>query len=565
MTTLVFDGFAEWLVGLLGRMAQQAVTSMLETLLDATTRVSFIDGWWIEPQAQELVQAVLALAGGLMVVFLLLALLQSLLAGDPGMALRAAAVDAPVSVFGTIVLGVAVTAVVQATDAAAGVVLDGGEEVAQALATLATPMAGTPLSGLLVGLFALGAFLIWVELVVREALLYLLVAFAPLMLAGRVWPAARGVWKRTVEVGFAIIVSKFVIAFALRLGATAVNTGTRDGVDLAGQLGGTVLLLVAAFMPYTLFRLLDVAADAARAQGVATAPWRAGMAALQTGFYLRGLNSLAGSGGAAGSGGGGGAVVGAPGGPPALGPGSTARPLPPGDPTRGAVGPGARALGPGPRALGPGPRALPPGDGSSAAGGSPPPPEGGSPPPASPPPAPPPGRGPAGAGSSGARPAPSTGGNGGPLAVSPPAPPSAPAAPARPTRLRTPPGDSAGITGGAASAAPAAAAASAAPAAAAGPPAAAIPPRPAASAGQASPTGHLGKVQGPRGPVRPVGAPRSRPAAPPTTGASRPTTTASPPPPSPPAAPPAPRPRPVGPVQPLRPHIPPAPHRRSLS
>lgn len=477
MTSFVFDSFTEWLVALIGRLAGQAVEQLLAALLESTTRVSFVDGWWVEPRARALAEVVLALAAGSMVAFLLLAAVQGLLAGEPGMTVRAVVVEAPVSVFGMVVLGGVATLLLDATDAAAALVLGGGDEVAQALRTLAAPAAITPLTGVLLGLFSLGAFLVWVELVVREALLYLLIALAPLMLAARVWPAARGAWRKTVEVGLALTLSKFVVALALQLGAVMVNTGARDGVDLAGLLGGTVLLFVAAFMTYTLFRLFDVVAESSRAQGISGAPFRAAMQAAQTGYYLRGLRGL-GGGGTEGS------SQGAPAGSPADSSGSRA--LPAGQVRQGlAHGRRPPELGPGPRAIGPG--------GPDGGGPPGPDPQGSGP---SGPPAPAAGGGP-GASAFGIPPPVSTGSGTGRSVRRSGATPSGSPTPA--TSPRTQRGDSAGIN-------------------AAPPGRAALPPPPTsmpAAAGRRSeppPTARPADAPRPaRQMVRPVGAPPPKP------------------------------------------------------
>lgn len=503
MTSFVFDSFTEWLAALIGRLAGQAVEQLLASLLASTTRVSFVDGWWMEAQARSLAEVVLALAAGSMVAFLLLAAVQGLLAGEPGVTVRAVVVEAPVSVFGIVVLGGLATLLLDATDAAAALVLGGGDEVAQALRTLAAPTAITPLTGVLLGLFALGAFLVWVELVVREALLYLLIALAPLMLAARVWPAARGAWRKTVEVGLALTLSKFVVAFALQLGAVMVNTGARDGVDLAGLLGGTVLLFVAAFMTYTLFRLFDVVAESSRAQGISGAPFRAAMQAAQTGYYLRGLRGL-GGGGTEGS------SQGASPGFPADSSGSRA--LPAGQARQG-LPPGRRPpeLGPGPRAIGPG----------SPDGGGPPGPDplGSGPPGPSGPPAPAAGGGPGASALGGPSPVPAGSGTGRSVRRSGATPSGSPT-PA--TSPRTQRGDSAGIN-------------------AAQPGPAAPPPAPRSGPPTAMPAA-AGRRSKPPPPARPADAsPLARQMVRPV-GA---------PPPKPP------------PAQPSRPPLPPAPHRRS--
>jgi len=300
MSSLILDGFSAWVEGLLARVATQVLQQMLGVLLDATTRVSFTSGWWTEPSAQEVLRLVLALSAALMVGCLLLALLQGLLAGDPGSVLRAVVIEAPVSVLGIVVLTAVAAALLDFTDAASGAVFGDGSEISRAVGNLTRPGGGA-LNGLLLALVALGGFLLWAQLVLREALIYLLVAVAPLLLAARVWPTARSAWNKAVEVGLALILSEFPIALALRLGAAAVNGGVEDGIDPAGVLGGGVLLLTAAFMPFTLLRLFDVVQAAAVAQGVTGAPARSAMQAMQYGYYLRsgGAGALLGAGRAA--------------------------------------------------------------------------------------------------------------------------------------------------------------------------------------------------------------------------------------------------------------------------
>lgn len=425
----MFDGFAEWLLQVVGRAVGQVVGELLAAL-ESTTRVSFTSGWWTEPQSQDVVGMIGGLAAALLVICLFAALVQGLLAGQPAMVLRAVAVEAPVSVFMMVVLAAGATLLLQFTDAASAAVFGGDGAVAQALTTIATPaMGNSALSGILLALFGVGAFLVWLELVVREALIYMVIAVAPLVLAARVWPAMQPAWRKLVDVGIALILSKFFIALALRLGAAAVNTGSTDGVELSGLLTGSSLMLVAAFMPFTLLRLLDVMGAAAVAQGISGAPARAAKEGIQLGYYARGLHALArggtpaaaaaGAGGGAGGPGGGPGELGAgarpaglgPGPGPAggLGPGSRPPRVGPGPRPGGALGPGPRGVGPGARGIGPGPRGIGPGTrgtgpgtravapGSSSAGGAAAGPGGSGPPPEEPGGvAPPPGGAPSG-------------------------------------------------------------------------------------------------------------------------------------------------------------------------
>src|SRR4029077_1520062 len=78
----------------------------------------------------------------------------------------------------------------------------------------------------LLGLVAvIGAFLLWVELLIRASLLYLLLALSPIAYAAFVWPAARRMLKRLAELVLALIISKLVIAIALAVAASALTKG----------------------------------------------------------------------------------------------------------------------------------------------------------------------------------------------------------------------------------------------------------------------------------------------------------------------------------------------------
>ena len=66
--------------------------------------VQFSAGWWASDRTQSVLHAVGTLAGLLLVAFLLLALIQGLLAGEPTAMVRAAVLELPMSVLGTVVL-----------------------------------------------------------------------------------------------------------------------------------------------------------------------------------------------------------------------------------------------------------------------------------------------------------------------------------------------------------------------------------------------------------------------------------------------------------------------------
>jgi hypothetical protein len=204
-------------------------------------------------------------------------------------------------------------------------------------------------------------------LVVRSALIYIVVALAPIVFATRLWPATKGASRKLLDLLVALIVSKLVIAVALSVAAAAaVGTGSGGEVTslpepevFAEDPGGSVtqavgILLtaaaafgVAAFSPLLVARLLPLTEAALVAQGVAGSPVRAGQQGLMmantlqmvTGRrYSQLANGRAGGGEAGGAGGGpqGGAPPPGAGAPTAGGSGSAGA---------GAAGAGAAATG----------------------------------------------------------------------------------------------------------------------------------------------------------------------------------------------------------------------------
>jgi len=130
-----------------------------------------------------------------------------------------------------------------------------------------TVFSGSPFLAFLVGAFTAGAALaLWLELLVREAAVYVIVLMLPLAFAALVWPARR-VWAiRAVELLVALILSKFAIVAVLSLGGAAISNSV-SGHSITGAVAGGALVLMAAFAPWALLRLLPLAELAGGAAG----------------------------------------------------------------------------------------------------------------------------------------------------------------------------------------------------------------------------------------------------------------------------------------------------------
>ncbi|MEX1171827.1 MAG: hypothetical protein WEG56_04350 [Chloroflexota bacterium] len=157
----------------------------------------------------------------------------------------------------------------------------------------------------LLGLVAVvGAFLLWIELLIRASLLYLLIALSPLAYAAFVWPSARRVLRRLAEFVVALALSKVVIAIAMAVAASALTRGASSaGIETGEQkvgamLVGVIMFMLATFAPFLILKLLPVVEAAVAAQGISRAPMRTAQNVGMTTFYLSRLGGTGSGGGA---------------------------------------------------------------------------------------------------------------------------------------------------------------------------------------------------------------------------------------------------------------------------
>jgi hypothetical protein len=229
-----------------------------------------------------------ALAGVVIVPILLLGIMQSIYRQNASALIRSVLVNVPLSILLTAVavklvqLGLAITDAMSAA-IAQGAGLDSGHFLASVAVGLSVTGNGTsaPAFVMFVGGLAVvfGALMVWVELLIRAAAVYVAVLFLPLALASLAWPAISHWCRRLVDTLVALVLGKFVIVAVLSLAAGALAGGTTSapgggsgaaataapgggsgpggsGGGFAAVLGGAALLLFAAFAPWALFRLL---------------------------------------------------------------------------------------------------------------------------------------------------------------------------------------------------------------------------------------------------------------------------------------------------------------------
>ncbi len=237
---------------------------------------------------------VAAIAAVLMVALLLAGVIQGLLAGDAGRVWLSLVRDVPVAIAAMVGLPTVVGVALDIVDAWSRWVLPPGTTASRLGAVFTTAASSASLGSLPLLILALvallGALALYVELIVRAALVVVALACAPLSLAALVWPATRSAARRAVEVLAALVLSKLVIAIALSTGLDLTEAWTRRGVLAASGWGplvtGTAVVILACFAPFVLIRLMPAVETAVIAQGLSRAPARSARTAAAGGADL---------------------------------------------------------------------------------------------------------------------------------------------------------------------------------------------------------------------------------------------------------------------------------------
>lgn len=307
------DGLAGWLA--------ESIKSTTEYLLDFFAHSTSPDptrDWFAGSAAPY--QTMAALGAAVMVLMILAAVIQGAATGEMGQVARRVVTRGPLVAVGVAVLLPVTKFLLGLTDAVSyGIAADAPEGVSGFLRKVLDDGATTGklkvLSLLVVGVFILAASLVLVaELFIRNGVLLVVLALAPVGFAAAVWPSASEVATKLVRLWVALLLMKPVIAVAFAVGAAALgNTvegpaarpfvsggsgGTSGGESLGVLLAGAVVLGIAALSPMLLLKLMPVAEAALVAQGVRPGVSRSLHQTRRTATRL-GVSAAAGAGGGA--------------------------------------------------------------------------------------------------------------------------------------------------------------------------------------------------------------------------------------------------------------------------
>jgi hypothetical protein len=274
----ILSALSRALTGGVQSIATWTFDGMTHALL-ATTQVN-LGGWFAAPW-----RAMLAVAGCLAIPVLLVGVGAEVVAGRPAAALRRAVLIplavGPALLAARAVLGLLLAVVNGCCALVVRLGIGGPGGFAAALGRMrhvlgvsGGGMPGTHAVALLfvVLITAFLSFVIWIELAVRAALVYLLAAFIPLALAGLFWSATARWTRRLLEVLAAVVLSQLVITVVMVLAAAAVGghaDGLAAGIDQVA-VGLALLFLGTLGLPMTL-RLLPHVVEASAAAGTGAA------------------------------------------------------------------------------------------------------------------------------------------------------------------------------------------------------------------------------------------------------------------------------------------------------
>jgi hypothetical protein len=253
----VFDAMATW-VG----SGSAWLLGQIGSALNTSTTVTLDAPWFLDRyRAAEGILSIVALP------LLLATAIQAIFQQRPMLLVRAAFVQLPLAM---VFAGAAVELVTMAlsiTDQLSSALSTTSPGAIQALMTsiASTILASGATAGTsapaFIGLLgalvvAVAALVLWVELVIRTAAIYVAVAFLPLVLVSMVWPTLASWSRRLVETLLALILSKLVVVAVLEMAVGAL--GSQQGAGFSTVVTGIALLMLAAFAPFSLLRLLPM-------------------------------------------------------------------------------------------------------------------------------------------------------------------------------------------------------------------------------------------------------------------------------------------------------------------
>ncbi|WP_310962474.1 type IV secretion system protein [Nocardioides terrisoli] len=222
-----------------------------------------------DPTYRHVYYGFLGLAASLIGVVLCIALVMACLRRDPGTLGRAAVGVGVASLGGGFYIVMAQLLIALDDWLSHSVVRITGYDLSSSIDKLASGfdrIAGDPgqaaanmLLILLMAIMLVSGLILWFVLALRKVAILVVVAFAPLLIAGYLWAPTRAWVRKTTEVLIALVFTKTAIFTLFGVGLALLARGTDQ--SLSDFVGETVLMCGACFAPLVMLRLVHFAAD----------------------------------------------------------------------------------------------------------------------------------------------------------------------------------------------------------------------------------------------------------------------------------------------------------------
>ena len=261
--TLVSAPF-DWLASTMGQAAGWLIEAMW-TVFDSTTLVDVQS-----PGYLNVYNLLFGIGVFIVLLFFCFQLILGLIRREPA-ALARAALGAAKAVLGSfVVITLTATALEIVDQLCIGVVQAAGETTATmgdkiALLTaglttinIAAPGVGAIVTIFLAGLMICAVAIVWFSLLIRKALLLVAIVLAPIAFAGAAWDITRGWIGKWAGFVVALIISKLVLVVVFLTAITQVSTPIEADLSAVTEpISGIVLLFIAAFAPYMVYRFIS--------------------------------------------------------------------------------------------------------------------------------------------------------------------------------------------------------------------------------------------------------------------------------------------------------------------
>lgn len=260
--TLVSAPF-DWLASTMGQAAGWLMEAMW-AVFDTTTLVDVTS-----PGYLSVYNLLFGIGVFIVLLFFCFQLILGLIRREPA-ALSRAALGAAKAVLGSfVVITLTATALEIVDQLCIGIVQAAGETtttmgdkitlLAAGLTgiNIAAPGVGAIVTIFLAGLMICAIAIVWFSLLIRKALLLVAIVLAPIAFAGAAWDATRSWTGKWAAFVLALIVSKLVLVVVFLIAITQVATPIDADLSAVTEpISGIVLLFIAAFAPYMVYRFI---------------------------------------------------------------------------------------------------------------------------------------------------------------------------------------------------------------------------------------------------------------------------------------------------------------------